>query len=197
MRQRYRQLLIGLALYGLSLGLMIRADLGLSPWDVLHQGLVLHSGLSFGTIVVALGLVILLGWIPLRQKPGLGTLANMIGVGVAIDLTLALIPPLTGLELRWAALLAGVGLNGLATATYIGAQMGPGPRDGLMTGIAARTGGSIRLIRTLIELTVLGCGLAMGGTAGAGTVLYALAIGPIVGFALPRLSLVTKHIPSG
>mgnify|MGYP000580825966 CR=1 FL=1 len=197
MRQRYWQLLIGLALYGLSLSLMIRADLGLSPWDVLHQGLAHHSGLSFGTIVVGLGVVILLGWIPLRQKPGVGTLANMIGVGVAIDLTLALIPTLNGVGLRWAALLTGVGLNGLATAIYIGAQMGPGPRDGLMTGLSARTGRSIRMIRTLIELTVLGLGLVLGGTAGAGTVLYALAIGPIVGFALPRLSLVAKHAPSG
>jgi len=182
--RRLPQLSAGLVLYGLSLAMLIRGDLGLPPWDVLAQGLHRRLPVSFGTITIVVGALVLLLWIPLRQRPGLGTLANVLVVGLAIDLGLWLIPETVDLPTRIALLVAGVVLNGVAGATYIGSQFGPGPRDGLMTGLAARSGRSLRLIRTGIELVVLIIGFLLGGTVGIGTVAYALAIGPLVQFFL-------------
>jgi uncharacterized membrane protein YczE len=183
--RRLPQLFAGLFLYGWSMAMMIQSDLGLNPWDVLHQGLEAYLPVSFGTVTILVGIVVLLLWIPLRQWPGLGTVSNVFVVGVAVDLGLWLLPGMSGLPLRVALLLAGVVLNGLAGAVYLGSHFGAGPRDGLMTGLAAVTGGSIRLLRTGIELSVLLVGFLLGGTVGVGTVLYALAIGPLVQLFLP------------
>lgn len=185
MTRRLTQLFAGLTLYGASLALMLRAALGLDPWDVFHQGLSTHIGLSFGMLVNAVGALVLLAWIPLRQRPGIGTIANVLTIGTAVDLTLLVLPAPEGLAARAALLAAGVVLNGVAGALYIGAGLGPGPRDGLMTGIVRRTGWSIRRVRTGIEVVVLATGWLMGGTLGVGTVLYAFAIGPLVQFFLP------------
>jgi uncharacterized membrane protein YczE len=183
--RRLFQLFAGLVVYGLATALMIRAGLGLNPWDVLHQGLDERSALSFGTVVIVTGMVVLLLWIPLRQWPGVGTISNVILIGLSADLGLRLIPASDDLLLRSAMLLAGILLLGAATSAYIGAGMGPGPRDGLMTGIAARTGWSIARVRTSIEIGVLAAGWLLGGQVGPGTVLFAIAIGPIIGATLP------------
>ncbi|MFB9905145.1 membrane protein YczE [Allokutzneria oryzae] len=187
--RRFTQLFAGLALYGASMGLMVRAGLGLDPWDVLHEGLTTRIGLSFGTVTAITGLVVLLAWLPLRQVPGIGTVANVVVIALAVDATLALLPEVTVLWAQVVAMVASVVLNGLACAVYVGARLGPGPRDGLMTGLAARTGASIRLVRTGIELSVLVLGWLLGGTVGVGTVLYALGIGPAVQFFLPSVAL--------
>jgi uncharacterized membrane protein YczE len=187
--RRLVQLYAGLVLYGVSMALQIRAGLGLDPWDVFHQGVAEHSGLSFGTVVVITGAVVLLAWIPLRQRPGIGTVSNVVVIGVAVDASLALLPEAGTTSVALAMLLAGVGLNGVASGAYIGAGLGPGPRDGLMTGLVRRTGGSIRVVRTSIEVTVLAVGAALGGTVGIGTVLYALSIGPLVQLLLPRMTV--------
>jgi uncharacterized membrane protein YczE len=189
MTRRLAQLFFGLFLYGLSTALMVRAGLGLNPWDVFHQGLADRSGWSIGSVIVAVGAVVLLLWIPLRQRPGFGTVANLVLVGVAANLGLALLPAAHGLPLQIAFLAAGIVLNGMATGFYIGAGMGPGPRDGLMTGLVARTGWQVRIVRTAIELSVVAVGWLLGGTVGIGTLAYALLIGPLVQFFLPRLSL--------
>lgn len=190
--RRLTQLTAGLLLYGASLALIVRAAWGTAPWEVLHLGLAARVPLSLGAVLVVVSVLVLLAWIPLRQRPGLGTVANALLVGVAADLTLAVVPPLPadGLAdagLRFLVLLAAITLNGVATAAYIGAQLGPGPRDGLMTGVARRTGGSVRLVRTGIELAVVLLGVLLGGPLGVGTVLYALAIGPLTQLFLPRL----------
>jgi uncharacterized membrane protein YczE len=185
MIRRITQLLIGLAMYGISLAMFIRAGLGLDPWDVFHQGLAGLSGFSIGTVVVAVSFLVLLLWIPLRQKPGFGTLANAVLVGVFADIGLALIPAFSHLGGQIGMLAGAVVLNGIASACYIGARLGPGARDGLMTGLAHRTGWSVRVSRTLIEVVVLGIGWLLGGSVGVGTVLYALAIGPLVQLMLP------------
>jgi uncharacterized membrane protein YczE len=190
--RRLLQLWTGLVLYGLSLALVVRAGLGLAPWDVLHQGLARVTGLSIGTWVVLLSVVVLLAWIPLRVRPGIGTLSNALLVGTTLDLWLWLLPEPEGLPLRVTALAAGVALNAVATAMYIGARLGPGPRDGLMTGIAAR-GHSVRAVRTAIEGSVLVLGLLLGGTAGVGTVVYALGIGPLVHPLLPLLTVPSRQ----
>jgi uncharacterized membrane protein YczE len=187
--RRLAQLYAGLVLYGASMALQIRAGLGLDPWDVFHQGLADRTGLSFGTIVIVVGALVLLGWIPLRQRPGFGTISNVFVVGIAVDVALALLPAAGSAPVAVAMLLAGVGLNGVAGGAYIGAGLGPGPRDGLMTGLVRRTGRSVRLVRTTIEVTVLAVGAALGGTVGVGTLVYALAIGPIVHAVLPRLTV--------
>lgn len=174
----------GLLLYGLSLTLLLRADLGLDPWDVFHQGLAETIGLSLGTVIVATSFVVLALWIPLRERPGVGTLANAVMVGLGVEVFSAIIPDIDSLTLRWALLVLGVVGNGVATGMYIGAGMGPGPRDGLMTGIARRRG-SIRVVRTSLEVAVLLTGIALGGTFGIGTILYAVAIGPLAQFFLP------------
>ncbi|WP_341716873.1 hypothetical protein QQG74_23315 [Micromonospora sp. FIMYZ51] len=184
--RRLTQLFLGLLLYGFSMALMIRSELGLNPWDVFHQGLSQLTGLSMGTVVIAVGFLVLLAWIPLRQRPGLGTLANVVVVGLAVDATLALMPPVESLAVRGALLVAGIVGNGAATALYLGARLGPGPRDGLMTGLVARRPGwSLRLVRTVLEVGVLAVGALLGGTVGAGTIAYALAIGPLAQLFLP------------
>lgn len=187
--RRLPQLFGGLFLYGWSMAMMVRADLGLNPWDVLHQGLAAYLPLSFGTVTILVGAVVLLLWIPLRQWPGVGTLANVVVIGIAADLGLAVLPGPEGLVPQTLLLLGGVQLNGLAGAVYLGSELGPGPRDGLMTGLAARTGRSLRVVRTVLELTVLGIGFLLGGTVGVGTVLYALSIGPLVQLFLPRVAV--------
>jgi hypothetical protein len=189
MTRRLVQLYIGLVLYGVSMALMIRAGLGLDPWDVLHQGLAERLPLSFGMVTIVVGALVLLAWIPLRQRPGVGTVSNVIVIGLAVDASLTLIPAPDALALQVAFMLASVGLNGVATAAYIGARLGPGPRDGLMTGLVRRTGRSVRLVRTSIEVTVLAAGWLLGGTVGVGTVVYALGIGPLVHVLLPALTV--------
>lgn len=187
--RRLPQLLIGLALYGISMAIMIRANIGLDPWDVLHQGLTKWVPLTFGQVTIAVGVIVLLLWIPLRQWPGLGTIANVIVIGLVADLGLALLPTPESMAIRIPMMVGSVILNGLAGAIYIGSQFGPGPRDGLMTGFAARTGKSLRLIRTIIEVSVLVIGFILGGTVGVGTVLYAISIGPLVQFFLPYVAV--------
>ncbi|MYT21308.1 hypothetical protein GTW69_13570 [Streptomyces sp. SID7760] len=177
--RRLLQLYVGLALYGASSAFLVRAGLGLDPWDVFHQGLAERTGWSIGTVSVAVGALVLLLWVPLRQRPGLGTVSNVFAVGLTMDATLAVLPDVHGALAQAALLTAGIVLNGVATGLYIAARFGPGPRDGLMTGLHRRTGRSLRLVRTGIELTVLAAGVLLGGTAGVGTVAYALAIGPL------------------
>ena len=192
--RRLVQLYAGLLLYGAALALLVRAELGLAPWDVLHQGLAVQTDLSIGTWTVIVGVVVLLLWIPLRQRPGLGTVSNALLVGVTLDATLALLPPLPGaapVAARVGVLAVGVALSALATAAYIGARLGPGPRDGLMTGLVAR-GHSLRAVRTAIEVAVLVAGWLLGGTVGIGTVVFALAIGPLTHTLLPRLDVAPR-----
>ncbi|OBF18928.1 hypothetical protein [Mycobacterium sp. ACS4331] len=162
------------------MALMVRAGLGLDPWDVFHVGLARLTGWSLGTVTAAVGVAVLLAWIPLRIRPGVGTVANVIVIAVAVDVSLALLPAPTQMPARVAMLVGAVVINALSTVLYIGAGLGPGPRDGLMTGLVARTGRSVRLVRTMIEATVLIVGALLGGTVGVGTVLYALGIGPLV-----------------
>lgn len=185
--RRLSQLLAGLVLYGVSMALIVRATLGPDSWDVLHVGLTRHLPLSFGAVVTIVSFVVLLAWIPLRQAPGLGTVANVLVIGVTSDATLAVLAGPSELWLRAVLLVLGIVLNGLASAMYIGAQLGPGPRDGLMTGISRRSGLSIRLVRTVQEVTVVGIGFTLGGPVGIGTVLYALSIGSLVQRFLPLL----------
>ena len=187
--RRLLQLYAGLILYGTSMALLVRSTLGVTPWDVLHQGLSRQVGWSMGTSAIVVGAVVLLGWIPLRQWPGVGTVSNVVVIGLALDGALALLPAPSSLVVRAGLVVAGVLLNAVATAAYIGVHLGPGPRDGLMTGLVRRTGGSVRLVRTSIEVTVVAVGWLLGGTLGIGTVLYALTIGPLVHLLLPRLSL--------
>ena len=186
--RRLTQLYAGLVLYGISDSMLLLAGLGVDPWDVLHQGLSRRFGLAVGTWAVIVGVLVLLLWIPLRQRPGFGTLNNVIVVGLVIDVILATVPPVHGYAARVVVMVAGVLLNGIATGAYIGAGLGPGPRDGLMTGLAAR-GHSIRVVRTSIEVTVLVSGWLLGGTVGLGTVVYALGIGPIAHMSIPRLAI--------
>jgi len=183
--RRLVQLYAGLLLYGFSIALMVRAHLGLAPWDVLHSGLTKHVPIDIGQALVIVSFLVMLAWIPLREKPGLGTVSNALVIGFSTDAFLSVLPTLHDLPLRVVLLAAGIGLQGVATAAYIGAQFGRGPRDGLMTGLARRTGRSLRLVRTAMELTVVVIGLALGGVLGLGTVLYAVAIGPLSQALLP------------
>jgi uncharacterized membrane protein YczE len=191
--RRLIQLYAGLALYGVSMALMIRSTLGNMPWDVLHQGIAHRLGCSIGAVAIVVGALVLLGWIPLRQRPGIGTVSNVVVIGLAVDAALALVPAPERLALRVGLLTAGVLLNAVATAAYIGVHLGPGPRDGLMTGLVGRTGRSVRLVRTSIEVAVVVTGWLLGGTLGVGTVVYAVAIGPLVQVLLPRLSLASER----
>jgi uncharacterized membrane protein YczE len=184
--RRFGQLFLGLALYGVTAAMLVLAGLGLDPWDVLHQGLSRQFGLGIGTWAVIVSLVVLLLWWPLRQRPGAGTLLNAVLVGLVIDLVLWLANPPSAIAARIGLLLLAVVGNGIATGLYIGAALGPGARDGLTTGIAAR-GHEIRIVRTAIEVSVLVCGWILGGTVGIGTVVYALAIGPITHWTIPGL----------
>lgn len=183
--RRLGQLFVGLGLYGVSMALMIRSGLGNMPWDVLHEGLVLTTGLTFAPVVIATSALVMLAWIPLRERPGFGTVANALLVGVAADAALAVLADADGWAARVALAVSGVLLNAVATAAYIGVRLGPGPRDGLMTGLVRRTGRSIMLVRTTIEVVVVAAGWALGGTLGVVTVLYAIAIGPLVQVFLP------------
>ncbi|MDP9844620.1 YczE/YyaS/YitT family protein [Streptosporangium lutulentum] len=183
---RLLRLYSGLALYGVGVGLQIESHLGGSPWDVFHQGLSIHLGLSIGTWIILVGALVMLLWIPLRQRPGVGTISNVVFLGLFADAAIWLIPTPDPLVARWAYLLLGVTATGAATGLYIGAGLGPGPRDGLMTGLN-RLGLSIRSARTVIEVTVLAAGWLLGGTVGAGTLVFALAIGYLTQFFMPRM----------
>jgi uncharacterized membrane protein YczE len=188
--RRVPQLFVGLVLYGVSMGMMVVSGLGLTSWDVFHQGLSRVTGLSLGWIVILVGIPVLMLWIPLRQRPGFGTLANLVVIGLAVDWALALLPATPWLPARLLYLIGGIVLNGVATGLYIGSDLGPGPRDGLMTGIHARFPRlSLRLVRTVIELTVLGAGFLLGGTVGIGTLAYALAIGPLAQLFIPLFTV--------
>jgi uncharacterized membrane protein YczE len=184
--RRLVQLQAGLVLYGVSMAMFIRADLGLDPWDVFHQGVSERTGLRFGWVVFLVSVAVLLLWIPLRQRPGIGTISNAVVVGLAVEGGLVLIPAPDAIWVRVVLLAGAIVLNGVATGSYIGAALGPGPRDGLMMGLAARYPRlSIRLVRTALEITVLAVGWVLGGSVGIGTVLYALAIGPLTQVFLP------------
>lgn len=185
--QRLGRLVIGLWLYGLSIALMIEGAVGAAPWDVFHAGLALHAPLSLGAIIVLTALGVLAAWIPLRQMPGLGTVLNTALLGPSADLSLALLPTPDGIVMRYCYALSGVVVCAFATALYVGAQLGPGPRDGLMTGLARRTGWPIRRIRAGIEVSVLASGFLLGGTVGLGTVVFALGVGPLTQFFLRYL----------
>ncbi|MDI1464825.1 hypothetical protein QEZ54_28030 [Catellatospora sp. KI3] len=189
--RRLFQLVAGLAAYGVSISLMLHAHLGNQPWDVLHQGIAGHLGVSVGTVLIGMGAVVLLCWIPLRQRPGIGTVANIVVIGLVVDAVNPLLPDLDHLAGRWAFMLGGIVLCGFASGLYIGANLGPGPRDGLMTGLAARRW-SLRGWRTLLEVTVVVAGALLGGTVGIGTILYALAIGPLAQFFLPMLTVTPR-----
>ena len=186
---RVTQLLVGLVLFGVSMALLLRAQLGLEPWGVLQYGLIQYVPMSYGLMSIVVSFVVLLLWIPLRQWPGLGTVLNAVVIGVAIDATLAVVPEVHGIGWRVVVMLAAILGNGVAGAMYIGSQLGPGPRDGLMTGLSRRTGRSIRLVRTALEVTVVLLGWMLGGVVGIGTVLYALLIGPVVQLFLPVLTV--------
>jgi uncharacterized membrane protein YczE len=192
---RFVLLFAGLALYGFSDGLLVLAGIGLDPWDVLHQGLSRSFGLQVGTWAILVGVVVLLGWIPLRQRPGIGTLFNVVAVGLVLNLTLAVVPAPHAVVVQAVVLVLAVVLNGIATGAYIGAGLGPGPRDGLSTGIAAR-GLSLRVVRTTVEVSVLVAGWLLGGTVGVGTVVYALSIGPLTHITIPAFQLRERPAPS-
>lgn len=189
--RRLINLYLGLALFGVSIAMMVRSGLGLSPWDVFHQGMAMRTGLRLGTVVILSSILVLALWVPLRQRPGLGTVSNVIVVGLVVDLTLAWLPEPSPVVARVALLAGGILANAVATGLYVGAGLGPGPRDGLMTGLAAR-GLSVRRARTMIEITVLAVGWLLGGTVGIGTLAYAVSIGPLVHVFLPKLSITTK-----
>jgi uncharacterized membrane protein YczE len=189
LRRRIPPLLFGLVLFGFGLALMVIADLGLAPWDVLHQGISDRTGIPIGTVVIIVGVLLLVAWIPLKEKIGIGTIANAIVIGVVLDLSLLVLPErLTAWPQQWAALLVGVVLVGIGSGYYIGAGLGPGPRDGLMTGLA-RMGYPIFAVRAVIEIGALVVGWLLGGTVGVGTVIFALAMGPLVHFFIEKLSL--------
>jgi uncharacterized membrane protein YczE len=194
--RRLSQLFAGLWLYGASMAMQIRATLGLDPWDVLHEGLTKRTGLSFGLITAITGAVVLLAWIPLRQRPGIGTIANVVLIAVSVDVSLAIIPAPQELLPRIVLLTLGIVLNAVAFAAYVGSRLGPGPRDGMVTGFCRRTGISLRLTRTVIELLVLGTGWLLGGTVGVGTILYAIGIGPLSQLFLPGLTWRERSQPA-
>ena len=183
--ERLARLVAGLFLYGFTMAMMVESTLGLDPWDVFHEGLTHHVPLTFGQVTIGVGALVLLLWIPLRQRPGVGTILNVLIIGLAADFGIAVIDRPDEMWMRMLLLTGGVAGNGFAGALYIGAQLGPGPRDGLWLALVRRTHRSVRFWRTTIELTVLVVGFVLGGTVGIGTVLYALTIGPIVQFFLP------------
>jgi uncharacterized membrane protein YczE len=190
--RRLVSLYVGLWLYGFSMAVMVRAALGLDPWDVFHQGVAQHVPISFGAVTAVTGAVVLLLWIPLRQRLGVGTVSNVVVIGVSVDVGLWLLPQSEAILVRIGAMGAAVVLNAVATVLYIGAGMGPGPRDGLMTGLVRRTGSSVRLVRTTIEVTVLAVGWLLGGSVGVGTVVYAFGIGPLIQLLIPA---VNRYLP--
>lgn len=194
--RRLVQLYLGLAAYGCSMALLVRSKLGVMPWDVLHQGIARRLHADLGLVTIAVGAVVLAAWIPLRQRPGLGTVSNVLVIGLALDAALRVLPDSASWPVGVVFAAAGITLNGVATAAYVGARLGPGPRDGLMTGLVRRTGGSVRLVRTGIEVVVVALGWLLGGTLGIATIAYALAVGPLVQFLLPHLSVpITAETP--
>ncbi|GAA1938593.1 membrane protein [Brevibacterium antiquum] len=193
--RRLPQLLFGLYLYGASMAMIVTSGLGMMPWDVLHSGIIKHLPLTFGTIVTITSFLVLLIWIPLKQQPGLGTVLNALLIGPSLDLTRLFLPQPEELWWNIALLVGGIILNGVASAMYIGSQFGPGPRDGLMTGLSRATGKSIRLVRTLIEVSVVIVGWLLGGVFGIGTALYAVGIGPITQFLLPTFTVELRPRP--
>lgn len=188
LRRRLPRLLIGIVVLSLGIALTLDAHLGVSPYDVLHQGLADATGLSFGTVVVLLGLVILVAWIPLGQRFGIGTVINTASLGFIVDAFLDVIPSTHALAWRWPMLLGGIVIAALGVGCYIGAGLGPGPRDGLMTGLAAK-GHPLWLVRTALEIAALAAGWTLGGDVGVGTVLFAFGIGPLGHWFLARLHL--------
>jgi uncharacterized membrane protein YczE len=194
--RRLFNLYLGLVLFGVSSAMIFASGFGLGPWDVFHEGLSEQLDISLGWAVIGVGLAVLLLWIPLRQHPGLGTISNAIVIGLVIDGTLTFLGEPDSMAARAGLLAAGVVCNGVATGLYIGAGLGPGPRDGLMTGMAAR-GHSIRVVRTAIELSVLTIGWTLGGTVGVGTIVYALSIGPLAHFFIPLLAVSGRPGPGG
>jgi len=192
--RRLPRLLGGLVLFGVAIACMVRADLGLPPWDVLHQGVSERTGLAMGTASIVVGVVVLLLWIPLRERVGIGTVANTVIVGVVIDVTMAVVDTPASMAARVGLLVFGIALFGPGSGLYIGAGLGPGPRDGLMTALARR-GRSVRTVRTAIELTVLAIGFALGGSVGIGTVAFAVAVGPVVHLSLDRMTFIPPARP--
>ena len=188
LRRRLPRLFGGLVLFGVGIALMVRADLGLAPWDVLHQGVAEGTGLAIGTVTILTGIVVLLLWLPIRERPGLGTVLNVLVIGLVVDATLAVVPTPDALWLRAAFLVGGIFVFGPGSGLYIGSGLGPGPRDGLMTGLARR-GRSVRAVRTVIELTALAVGAVLGGSVGVGTLAFALTVGPNVHWFLDRMTL--------
>jgi uncharacterized membrane protein YczE len=197
MPRRLIQLYAGLVAFAFGEALIVRANLGVMSWDVLHQGLVRQIGLSIGVWSIIVGAVVLLLWIPLREKPGLGTVSNVLVIGACLDVFLSWLPQVDAMAGRIGLLLAGIVINGVASSAYIGASFGPGPRDGLMTGLVRRTGRSVRLVRTSIEVSVVIIGWILGGNLGVGTVLFALSIGPIIHVSLPALTIPRVRPASG
>ncbi|WP_408638703.1 membrane protein YczE [Nocardia gipuzkoensis] len=185
--RRLIALYVGLWLYGLSMAVMVRAGLGLDPWDVFHQGVARHVPISFGAVTAVTGVAVLLAWIPLRQVPGLGTVSNVVVIALSVDAGLAWLPSWDLLAVRVGAMIAAVVLNAVASVLYIGAGMGPGPRDGLMTGLVRRTGKSVWVVRTAIEVAVLTTGFVLGGSVGIGTLVYAFGIGPLIHLMIPAV----------
>jgi uncharacterized membrane protein YczE len=194
-RRRLARCVTGLLLCGIGFALLVRADLGLDPWDVFHQGLSDRTGIPIGTVAILVGFVLLLVWIPLRERPGVGTILNAILIGSVMDLVLPRLPEPAGAAQAWPMLLGGIAIAGVGVGLYIGAGLGPGPRDGIMTGLATRGWASVRLVRTGIELAALVVGWALGGTVGIGTLVFALTIGPVVQVTLARLSLPPRGEP--
>lgn len=183
--RRFPALLVGLVLSGAGIALQVRSNLGLAPWDALHQGMSINTPLSIGVAGILISFVVLLLWIPLKQRPGIGTLTNVVVIGLVIDGTLFVVDDVTTMAVRWVYMLGGVLISGLGAGIYIGVRLGPGPRDGLMTGLAER-GISIRIARFVIEVSVLIVAWRLGGTIGIGTLAFAVLIGPIVQFFLER-----------
>lgn len=181
------QVLLGLWIFGAGDALVVASELGNSPWTVLAEGMAIHTPLTIGSATFVIGGLVLLCWIPLRERPGLGTVLNVVVIGLAIDVTLALLPPLDSLALRWVSLLGGIAVVGLGSGLYLTAALGPGPRDGIMTGLHARFGWPLAAVRTCIELTAVTIGFVLGGTAGIGSLLFAVLIGPAVGLAVARI----------
>ena len=187
--RRLVQVVAGLVIYGFSAAVMIHAVIGIDPWDVFHQGLSVMTGVPFGIVIIIVGAGVLLLWIPLRQKLGLGTVLNLFIIGLTLDCFLGVLPMASGIWMSLGFFVFGVIANGLAIALYVGAGLGAGPRDGLMTALVKRTGRPVWLVRTAIEITVLAGGWALGGTVGIGTVIYALTIGPVAHVLMPFFAL--------
>ena len=190
---RIAQCVVGLTICGLGIALIIAADIGLAPWDVLHKGISRHTGISVGTVIVIVGFAVLALWIPLGVRPGLGTVLNAVLIGLTVNVALPLMPEPDAVAWQLVEMVAGVGAFGIGTAMYIGAGLGPGPRDGLMTGIAGR-GHSLRLVRTAIEIVVLITGWLLGGSVGVGTAVFALSIGPLVHYFLSLFGMRTSRL---